>query len=144
MAMIKCPECQRDVSDRATTCPGCGCPCDPSGDGLIGEQTNFQTLVEKPWVCDRCRQPQGRVILNGGKDVSKLVWAAGVLVLAVVLVAWGISQPEDSAGYKWAGRLMLVAAVGFLVFLYQGLRTQDLVLCRSCGHKAFMMIDRKA
>lgn len=26
MAMIKCPECGRDISDKAATCPGCGCP----------------------------------------------------------------------------------------------------------------------
>lgn len=26
MAMIKCPECGRDVSDKATSCPGCGYP----------------------------------------------------------------------------------------------------------------------
>lgn len=26
MALIKCPECGRDVSDRAASCPGCGCP----------------------------------------------------------------------------------------------------------------------
>lgn len=26
MALIKCPECQKDVSDAAYDCPGCGCP----------------------------------------------------------------------------------------------------------------------
>ena len=26
MALIKCPECQRDVSDAATSCPNCGHP----------------------------------------------------------------------------------------------------------------------
>lgn len=26
MAMIQCPECGREVSDQAATCPGCGCP----------------------------------------------------------------------------------------------------------------------
>ncbi len=26
MALIHCPECQRDVSDRASQCPHCGCP----------------------------------------------------------------------------------------------------------------------
>ena len=34
MAMIKCPECGKDVSDRASSCPNCGCPIEstsPSG-----------------------------------------------------------------------------------------------------------------
>lgn len=26
MALIKCPECGREISDRAEECPGCGCP----------------------------------------------------------------------------------------------------------------------
>ena len=26
MALIKCPECGRQVSDKARACPGCGCP----------------------------------------------------------------------------------------------------------------------
>ena len=32
MALIKCPECGKDVSDRAESCPNCGCPVEsPSG-----------------------------------------------------------------------------------------------------------------
>ena len=26
MALIKCPECSKDVSDKAPTCPNCGAP----------------------------------------------------------------------------------------------------------------------
>lgn len=29
MAMISCPECGKDISDRALTCPNCGCPIEP-------------------------------------------------------------------------------------------------------------------
>jgi hypothetical protein len=31
MAMIKCRECGRDVSDEATACPNCGCPVKAAG-----------------------------------------------------------------------------------------------------------------
>lgn len=30
MALVECPECANQVSDRATACPKCGCPLDPS------------------------------------------------------------------------------------------------------------------
>ena len=30
MALIKCPECGREISDKATACPGCGCPVVPA------------------------------------------------------------------------------------------------------------------
>ena len=26
MALIKCPECEREISDKAEACPHCGCP----------------------------------------------------------------------------------------------------------------------
>lgn len=26
MALIRCPECNREISDKATACPGCGYP----------------------------------------------------------------------------------------------------------------------
>lgn len=33
MALIRCPECDREISDRAESCPGCGYPVRPSGAG---------------------------------------------------------------------------------------------------------------
>ncbi len=30
MALINCPECGKEVSDKATTCPNCGCPINSS------------------------------------------------------------------------------------------------------------------
>ena len=26
MAQIKCPECNKEISDKAKSCPNCGCP----------------------------------------------------------------------------------------------------------------------
>ena len=31
MALIKCSECGKEISDKATTCPNCGCPIDKNG-----------------------------------------------------------------------------------------------------------------
>jgi len=30
MALIRCPECGREISDKATACPGCGYPMPPA------------------------------------------------------------------------------------------------------------------
>ncbi len=34
MAMIKCPECDRDISSLAKKCPACGCPINMGSQGL--------------------------------------------------------------------------------------------------------------
>lgn len=65
MAMIKCPECGKDVSDLAKSCPNCGCPIEalsPSGEVRI----KFSPL----------RAPDG---FNGNQKVSlmsngKVLW----------------------------------------------------------------------
>ncbi|WP_034643713.1 zinc ribbon domain-containing protein [Desulfovibrio inopinatus] len=41
MALFQCPECGADVSDRAESCPHCGCPFRPA------QQQNDQTLPGK-------------------------------------------------------------------------------------------------
>lgn len=34
MALIQCPECGREISDKAAACPGCGAPTPTTADGL--------------------------------------------------------------------------------------------------------------
>lgn len=45
MALIKCPECGKEISDRATACPNCGCPIkheeDIKVDGNVGEDSTI-------------------------------------------------------------------------------------------------------
>ena len=38
MALIHCPECNKEISDKAKTCPHCGCPV---------EETNAKVPVEE-------------------------------------------------------------------------------------------------
>ena len=39
MALIKCPECKKEISDKAASCPNCGCP--------IADDTSNQTPEKK-------------------------------------------------------------------------------------------------
>jgi len=41
MALIKCDECGRDISDKAVSCPGCGCP--------VAVKTSVDTIK-----CEEC------------------------------------------------------------------------------------------
>ena len=47
MALVKCPECGHEVSDRAASCPKCACPLSATGEkvevtsGLLGQRGTF-------------------------------------------------------------------------------------------------------
>ena len=72
MALIKCPECKVDVSDRALTCPSCGFP-------LKNEQ-QAQIMRDKPENAGV--SPHGRKLLIIGAFilvVFALVWKTGML-----------------------------------------------------------------
>lgn len=45
MALIQCPECGKEVSDKASSCPNCGCPiADASPSGLV--RIKMPTFIE--------------------------------------------------------------------------------------------------
>lgn len=42
MALIKCPECGREISDKANFCPGCGCPASEFKQNNVPEDTRSE------------------------------------------------------------------------------------------------------
>lgn len=48
MALIKCPECGREISDKASACPGCGCPVEKkeSGQPVVEAREEFVPEIE--------------------------------------------------------------------------------------------------
>lgn len=53
MALIQCPECEGKVSDKAQTCPHCGCPISSP------QQTTRTPAVQRPKPPSRMRLPNG-------------------------------------------------------------------------------------
>lgn len=56
MALIKCPECKREVSSTAKACPHCGAPID--------------TAIR----CPKCGSANTKVITGASKAVSVAIW----------------------------------------------------------------------
>jgi len=113
MALVKCPDCGRDVSDAAPTCPGCGrpmsrgpsCPkcgspwtpgrpCPSCGAITVGStNSSSSSSALKPTKPAGCvLQLVGGVVLLGGLGMlmnSQEVSGVGVTVLGLILVFWG-------------------------------------------------------
>ena len=83
MALIKCPECQREISDKASVCPHCGVPLDivrthtavdPTGGPSIAPATvpAVTSETESPSGCGGC------LLLLGG------LFGLGGIIMALV------------------------------------------------------------
>ena len=49
MALIKCPECGKEISDRASACPNCGCPvAEMSASGVV--RIKMPNNIVEGWV----------------------------------------------------------------------------------------------
>lgn len=87
MALIKCSECGKEISDKAKTCPNCGCPsenmneihyekfasyvCDNCGEGLYIPDTD----IRDEYFCPKCNSPVWYLISdvvdsNTGKKIN--------------------------------------------------------------------------
>lgn len=47
MALIKCPECGREISNKAVSCPGCGYPVEK----ILEARTEFEVIADE--ICDK-------------------------------------------------------------------------------------------
>lgn len=54
MSLIKCPECGREISEKAESCPNCGLPL---GDIVFKEYVN----VDETKDCKKCGKPYSRI-----------------------------------------------------------------------------------
>lgn len=87
MALIKCPDCQKDVSDKADKCPYCGYP-------IISLSSN-NTL--SPASSTSNTSP---TLILSSKKIAAIVATTLVIILAVVL---GVVIPKQKdASYKQA------------------------------------------
>jgi|SRR3990172_3973207 len=95
MALIACSECGRDVSDIASTCPGCGAP-------VISEKK--KTIVKD--VVQRLRHAQER-------RIAGIFFFGGVLYC--VFSAWiGEKGNALARSFKWG---MYAIGIGFFMYI---------------------------
>lgn len=129
MALIACPECLRQVSDRATTCPECGYPLGialPPAPAVEPTPVAFaQTARPRSRTLARCRAC-GNLVTP--REVTSLAqWIAGLFVGTVLA---GVATMV--AGEPWSGLVGLPVA-----FLYMRTRGRKLArqVCPICKSK---------
>jgi len=90
MALINCPECNREVSDRDEDCPHCGCPLKGPADIVAGRRVRTverTAKTYKAWMLVGCLATLAGLAgsLGGGLSGKADFVLIGVLVVALGL-----------------------------------------------------------
>jgi hypothetical protein len=91
MALIKCVECGREISDKATICPGCGAPISLS----INEQVKVPTEVQYDHYTDTFSGTNILMVKLAMRAIQQLGWkidqaneATGIVTFETG-ISWG-------------------------------------------------------
>lgn len=89
MALIKCPECGKEISDKAASCPNCGCP--------IGESGEAQEATEYYRGSSGGKSGSG----NGGCGKAILIILAIIGGLILIGTCSGGSGSSSGSSNNW-------------------------------------------
>ncbi|MCD6417094.1 MAG: zinc-ribbon domain-containing protein [Planctomycetes bacterium] len=95
MALIECPECGKQVSDKAESCPHCGNPLRGKADVVGGRQVR---AIEKT-----AKRFKAHILLSTLALLTGVVWMIG-----------SCSASESESMSPWAMLLTVVAAIWLL------------------------------
>lgn len=101
MALIKCPECDKDVSDFAEICPHCGYRLKPAP----------QNIAVADNEGSRIRRKKAKA-----NDVGGIISGALILIFAIIFIVLAFVEPFNSTLWMTAGIICVVigvAAIGY-------------------------------
>lgn len=97
MALINCPECTREISDKAERCPHCGHP-------VIIKNTDIQSVVDEPITCPKCSSKDIALLKEGFNAHDA---CCGAVLLGPLGLLCGASESNNlnrhclKCGHKW-------------------------------------------
>src|SRR5882672_6327455 len=91
MALVKCAECGKDISDKALSCPGCGAPVSAQlHTAPAGEANTFRN----PWSGDQLSIENAGLwtfLFGPLYFAHRGVWTHAAISLVVAIVTYGIA-----------------------------------------------------
>lgn len=96
MALTRCSECEKEISDRATTCPHCGFP-----------------IADNYEATEKYRQPAPKVVFKEKKSRSAAILLA-MLLGGIGLHKFYLNKPGQGVLYLLFFWTFIPAIIGFL------------------------------
>ncbi len=103
MALIQCPECRGRISDKARSCPHCGCPAHAFNSADLDQHRAYETLTSR-----QTRTPTERVERQILSDNSKRIVTA--LVVLAIIAAYFLSTPYSKSALAVQSKCNLTQA----------------------------------
>ena len=90
MALIKCPDCGRDVSTIAKACPNCGRPMNINKDGSVVTIQKTSKKIKAQGCIGGFMALVGFMLVSIGPEVSPETSVAGLLLLIIgmIMLIW--------------------------------------------------------
>jgi hypothetical protein len=101
MPLINCPDCKKEISSRASTCPGCGAPVitsNAAADSVVEQSSTFQEPIERlklhalgsiimlivgiVWIIVAAKSPQDDMEISGWLITIGVTWYAATKLRA--------------------------------------------------------------
>lgn len=96
--LIGCPDCGKEVSRRAASCPNCGCPISELPEEQLKPVTqSYKQAMRRTLKCPTCQSTNVDKISKG----KKLAYVAGFGILAPAFKKVRSQFECKSCGYKW-------------------------------------------
>lgn len=133
MSLIKCPECGREVSNKAKNCPSCGYPL--IEDSIESKSTKDVSSDEEYLCCPKCKSREIHAEKSGfsaGKAAAGLVLTGGIGILAGTIGSRDIKITCLKCGHQFK--------VGEARIVKQGKALKDLeerVIHLLCDNKTY-------
>ena len=129
--MIKCPECGREISSKATSCPHCGCPISEASSKVIDAKVEPAETKPAPRVepqydekeiqqyereIDSCRRKRKAMI--GWGIALNVIGIIGIIVFSILL-ALGLAReiPNAEANPEFAGKIVGIAVLYYAMII---------------------------
>ena len=85
MALIKCPECDKRISDKAAACPGCGNPINGGGDVTFSRGSRRKRKIDKKGAwCPNCGNRNSTKESQGGSCL--LIGILFISIIGILLI----------------------------------------------------------
>ena len=117
MALIKCPECCREISDKAAACPNCGYPISSTVGNSKSNYAQVRVVCKTASLrIDEQSASHGSIInikVNGSKSVRISAWggAVGMFGSGITVTVTAGRKYDLDMHHTWKGRMLYLKEV---------------------------------